>query len=163
MNRIDNKRDKLIFSILYCTGLRRFEIVKLKVSDINFRDNYIKVIGKGNKERIVPIHRTTLDQISEYIKDMNITTWLFPSIKHPGQCMSCKRLNEVVQHYAENAGVLGVTPHRIRSHCASLLYKKGADIKAIQTILGHESINTTNIYTKNDLGRTMEEYSKAFK
>jgi site-specific recombinase XerD len=120
-------------------------------------------MGKGNKERIVPIHATTLDQISEYVKEEGITSWLFPSIRNKGQCLSCKRLNEIVQYWVEKSGFKGITPHRIRSHVATLLYKKGADVKAIQDILGHESINTTNIYTKTDTDRTIKEYNKAFK
>jgi integrase/recombinase XerD len=162
INRVDNERDKLILDILYCTGLRRFELVKIRLSDINFTRGFILVMGKGSKERVVPIHQTTLDRIKEYQETNKLTTWLFPSSKVLNAPMSVRRLNEIVQYWANKVGVIGVTPHRMRAHLATNLYKRGADIKAIQDILGHESITTTNIYTKSDIDRTILEYNKMF-
>lgn len=163
INRIDNNRDKLLLNILYCTGLRRFEVVKLQVSDINFNKGYIIVMGKGNKERVVPIAPSTLDDINKYIKEEGITKWLFPSTKNLGKCMSTRRLGEIVQECCNRVGVKGVSAHRFRAHFATTLYRKGADIKAIQSMLGHASINTTNMYTRDDLDRNISEYEKAFK
>ena len=162
LNSIDSKRDKLIFQILYCTGLRRFEVIKIKLEDINFHQSYIRVLGKGSKERIVPVNTSALDSIASYIKEYGITSWLFPSSKNKNQCISTRRLNEIVQYWTQRAGIQGISPHRLRAHFCTLLYTKGADIKAIQEFAGHSSIDTTNIYTKIDLNRSKQEYTKAF-
>lgn len=161
INRIDNSRDKLIFEILYCTGLRRFELIELQLNSINFNKGLIAVMGKGGKERVVPLSDSTLDSIKSYINEYNITKYLFPN-KRTGKPLTVRSLNDIVRFWADKSGLKDIRPHRIRSHFCTLLYSKGADIKAIQDIAGHESINTTNIYTKSDLNRTVKEYNKAF-
>lgn len=154
-------RDKVIFEMLYGTGMRREELIKVKVGDINFRRNCIRVIGKGDKERIVPINPNAVELVIELIKSQS-SDWLFPSHKVKGEHMSKRRLNEIVKGYADKLGIDGVTPHKFRHSLASHMYESGADIRAIQSILGHSSINTTNLYTRISVDRDTMEYMKLF-
>lgn len=156
-----NLRDKVIFEMLYGTGMRREELIKVKISDINFRRSCIRVIGKGDKERIVPINPTALDLIIQLIKSQD-SEWLFPSHKVKGDHISNRRLNEIVKAYADKLGIDGVTPHKFRHSLASHMYESGADIRAIQSVLGHSSINTTNLYTQINVDRDRYEYMKLF-
>jgi len=162
MNIVENPRDKVIFNILFFSGLRRSELINLRVKDINFQRGFIRVIGKGNKEREVPILKSTLQDIQDYIEEEGITSFLFPSRRFKDKPMTTRNLNLIVSHWIDKAGFKGISPHRYRSHLATMLYKKGVDIKVIQDILGHESINTTNIYTKSNLARNISDYTKAF-
>jgi site-specific recombinase XerD len=158
----DSKRDVVIFKILFYTGLRRSELINLKVKDINFKKGFLTVIGKGNKEREVPIHQSVLQDIEEYITSHCIKDYLFPSKRFKDKPMTTRNLNLIVSHWIDKAGFKGITPHRYRAHLATLLYRRGVDIKVIQDILGHESVNTTNIYTKSNLSRNLKDYNKAF-
>lgn len=159
IEKANNLRDAVIFEILYGTGVRREELISIRTKDINFKRKYIRIFGKGSKERIVPIHDTALKKIKELIKTQN-SEWLFPSIKHPGQHISKRRLNEIVKAYSDKLGFEGITPHKFRHTFGTLLYNNGADIKAIQDMMGHESIDTTNIYAKVSIKRNLTEYLK---
>ena len=159
INASDSLRDRVIFEILYGTGVRREELISIKVKDINFRRGIIRVIGKGDKERLVPIHPAALRLIGELIKSQD-SEWLFPSSKVKGQHMSKRRLNEIVKRYADKLGYEGITPHKFRHSFGTALFENGADIKAIQDMLGHASIDTTNIYAQVSVDRNQKEYLK---
>jgi site-specific recombinase XerD len=161
LNSIDNKRDRLIIEILYGTGIRREELTTIKVNNIDFALGCIKVLGKGNKERIVPFHPQGLQLTEEFIKSQS-SNWLFPSRKCPGNHLSVRRINEIITYWVDKAGLnsFHITPHKFRHSLASHLYDGGADIKAIQDILGHASINTTNIYANTSINRNKKEYMK---
>lgn len=154
----DNLRDKTMLEILYGTGFRRFEVGSLKVNDIDFRSESITTIGKGNKERTVPINPTALSVIKEYLKDGHNSEWLFPSRKDRSKHISNRQINEIIKKCAEKANVSGITPHKFRHTFCSELFENGADIKTIQDMAGHGSINSTNIYTKISYRRNKEEY-----
>lgn len=159
-NTVDNLRDRVMMEVLYATGCRREELAKMRVSDINFRRGYVRIIGKGNKERIVPIYPEALELISEYIATHD-SEWLFPSPKNPDSHISCRQINNIIKRWARKAGVNNVTPHKFRHSFCSHLYANGADIKTIQDLAGHSSPETTNLYTKINHERNYIEYLKA--
>jgi len=138
---ISNPRDKLILEILYGTGIRREELIKLKVDDINLFSGELRVIGKGDKERIVPLTDSLINLLKQYLKTHN-NHWLFPG-KNSNTHISKRRINEIVSRWGS-----GITPHRFRHSFATHMFENGADLKVIQDILGHENANTTQIYTK---------------
>lgn len=157
LEKVDNLRDRVILEVLYGTGIRRFELAKLKVSDINFYEGYIRIQGKGGKERIVPIHPAAIDLIRQLVATQD-SIWLFPGYcdKH----ISTRQINNIVQKWATRAGLEGITPHRFRHSFVSHLYDNGADIKTISDMAGHASLNTTNLYAKISVTRNQKEYMK---
>lgn len=155
----DNLRDRTIMEVLYATGMRRAELINIKVSDINFREGYIKTIGKGSKERIVPLTPEAISLIKQLIKKNN-STWLFPSRKNKKNHLSSRQLNTIISKWVRKSGLteLNITPHSFRHTLCTVLFENGADIKTIQDIAGHSSINTTNLYTKVSVKRNKEAY-----
>ena len=146
-------RDKTILELLYATGLRISELVNLKISQINFELGVVKVKGKGDKERIVPIGSTALLWVNNYIncirKD-NITSnsniYLFVSSN--GQPLSRKSCWFMIRSYSKkvlNGKV--ISPHSLRHAFATHLINHGADLRSVQMLLGHSSLSTTQIYT----------------
>jgi len=152
------KRLYALLEILYASGLRVSELVSLKKSSIQSTNNdgdrvfYLKITGKGNKERIVPLNRTALNSIEDHMDSMNksesSSEYLFPSggkTKH----ISRQRLGQILKELAINAGINPdkISPHIIRHTFASHLLNRGMDLRTLQTVLGHEDISTTQIYT----------------
>lgn len=156
INVTDNLRDKVMFEILYGTGIRREELVNIKVSDINFEQSIIRIFGKGGKERIVPIHKKALNMIKELIKEQN-SIWLFPSPRKNNH-LSVRQVNTIVEKWSIKAGIEKVTPHMFRHSFCSHLYENGAELKVIQDLAGHANPNTTQIYTKVSNQRNITEY-----
>ncbi len=160
------KRDQAILELMYATGLRASETVGLKISDIDFDEKLIKVVGKGEKERIVPFSETAKNAVLEYmngyretcIKD-NTSDILF--INSKGEPLSERGLQYIVKESARKCGItINVHPHMIRHSYATTLLSNGVDIRIIQELLGHSSIGTTSIYTHvtfEDLRKTYEE------
>jgi site-specific recombinase XerD len=159
----EDLRAKVIFEILYGTGARRFEVAKIRVRDVNFNRKYIRIIGKGSKERIVPVSDYLLSLIKKLIVQNGNSTWLFPSRQYPGKCISTRRINEIVSYYVKKAGLddKNITPHKFRHSFCSHLHEGGADLKTIQALAGHSKADTTNLYTKISSSRTMDEYINA--
>lgn len=159
----DDLRAKVIMEILYGTGARRFELAKIKVRDINFNRSHIRIVGKGDKERIVPINEFALDLIKRLIVKNGSVDWLFPSRQYPQKCISTRRINEIVTQYVNEAGLQdkNITPHKFRHSFGSHLYEGGADLKTIQDMMGHEKADTTNLYTRISGERTRTEYQNA--
>jgi site-specific recombinase XerD len=160
INIVDNLRDKLMFELLIGLGVRREELAGIRKSNINYRRGYVRVFGKGNKERIVPAYKKALDLALEYGSSHN-SPWLF-SGRDPSNHISVRRVNELVSYWVDKAGLSGkgITPHKFRHSFGTYLYENGADIRAIQDMMGHASIDTTNRYTKVSLKRNIEEYKK---
>ncbi len=160
------KRDQAILELMYATGLRASETVGLKIKDIDFDEKLIRVVGKGEKERIVPFSQTAKNAVLEYmagyrqtyIKD-NTLDILF--INSKGEPLSERGLQYIVKTSAEKCGItINVHPHMIRHSYATTLLTNGVDIRIIQELLGHSSIGTTSIYTHvtfEDLRKTYEE------
>ena len=160
INMADNLRDRTIFELLFGLGVRREELVGIRISNINYRRGYVRVFGKGSKERIIPAHTTALSLMKEQAESHS-SPWLFPG-RDPSTHLSVRRLNEIVTQWVGKAGLEGkdITPHKFRHSFGTYLFENGADIRAIQDMMGHASIDTTNKYTKVSLRRNVEEYLK---
>ena len=147
-------RNKAIIEVLYGCGLRVSELITLKISNIYKNDEFIRVLGKGNKERLIPISKATLKSIELYISgerlhqsinDKNSDT-LF--INRRGNTLSRQMIFLIIKNLAEKAGIKkNIGPHTLRHSFATHLLEGGADLRAVQQMLGHASISTTEIYT----------------
>lgn len=147
-------RNKAIIEVLYGCGLRVSELVTLKISNIYVKDEFIRVIGKGNKERLIPISESTLKNIFLYVKGERVhqsinakyTDTVF--INRRGNGLSRQMIFLIIKELADKAGIKkNIGPHTIRHSFATHLLEGGADLRAVQQMLGHSSINTTEIYT----------------
>lgn len=160
-------RDIAIIETLYGCGLRVSEAVNLQVSNIFFDVDFIKVVGKGNKERLVPLGSTAKKEIQNYIENIRIH---FPTVKGEEDILFLnrrgKRLSRVyiflmIKKYAEKAGIhKTISPHTFRHSFATHLIEGGADLRAVQEMLGHASITTTEIYTHLDRDFLRSEIQK---
>jgi integrase/recombinase XerD len=158
-------RDKAILELIYSSGLRASEIINLKLGDINFEAGFITVTGKGSKERIVPVNERTLKSIKRYTEKLRplllkkkTTPNLF--IAKGGKPMTRQRLWQLIKLYSEGLSSK-VSPHTLRHCFASHLLNGGADLRALQKMLGHADISTTQIYTKvtpERLKKILKEY-----
>ena len=154
LENADNYRDKLIIKFLFYTGVRVSELIKIKKSDIIFEEGFVKVYGKGGKERIVPIPKELLNELKDYINKIN-TENIFP--------LSSRQVERIIKNIAKKAGInKKVTPHVLRHSLATTLLSKGVDIRYIQEILGHSSLNITQIYTHVVPNQLKEIYNKVF-
>jgi len=154
LENANNYRDKLIIKFLFYTGVRVSELIKIKKNDIIFEEGFVKVYGKGGKERIVPIPKELLNELKDYINKIN-TENIFP--------LSSRQVERIIKNVAEKAGInKKVTPHVLRHSLATTLLSKGVDIRYIQEILGHSSLNITQIYTHVVPNQLKEIYNKVF-
>ncbi|WP_145052450.1 tyrosine-type recombinase/integrase [Paenibacillus xylanexedens] len=162
LSTVDNPRDYLIFELMYGLGVRRDELRKISRADVNFRAREVRVIGKGDSERIIPLYADALNLIKEQFERTG-STWLFPSIKAKGQPLSNRTINVIVTKWVEAAGLSdrNITPHKFRHAFGSHLYQNGADIKAISDMMGHRSVNTTQGYAQVSSTRNQQEYAMA--
>ncbi len=145
-------RDRAMLELLYATGLRISELVNLEVSALNPRQGVIRVIGKGNKERLVPVGQEALDWVSRFVADGRRALGgaalrvLFPS--RLGRAMTRQTFWYAVKRYAAAAGIRKpLSPHGLRHAFATHLINHGADLRAVQMMLGHANLSTTQIYT----------------
>ena len=150
------QRNKTIIEVLYGTGVRVTELVDIKLSNIFFNEGILKVIGKGNKERFVPLGNIASNEIKKYLDrrdklnvDSKFSDILF--LNRYGRQLTRSMIFRIIKDSAEKAGINKiVSPHTLRHSYATHLLKNGADLRTIQLILGHESIITTEIYTHLD-------------
>ncbi len=153
----EGTRNKAIIETLYSCGLRVSELTDLKLSNIHPETEFIKVIGKGDKERIVPIGRTALKLMSIYINEVRVHANIkrghedYVFLNRFGAKLSRVSIFNLIKHLAERSGLRkNVSPHTLRHSFATHLIEGGADLRAIQEMLGHASITTTEIYTHLD-------------
>lgn len=146
------QRNSLILEMLYATGVRVSELVNIKISDINFYDNTIKILGKGNKERIVIYGSFCADSLDRYLKDgrqkllKGDTNYLF--LNKDGKKISERSIRKILDNIIKKASLdIHVSPHMLRHTFATDLLNNGADLVSVKELLGHESLNTTSIYT----------------
>ncbi len=144
-------RDRAILELLYSSGLRASEIINLKIDDINFEAGFIRVAGKGSKERVVPLNERAMETIKRYIQELRpillkkkVDGNLF--IGRGGKPMTRQRLWQIIKLYAKGLRAK-VSPHTLRHCFASHLLEAGADLRTLQKMLGHSDISTTQIYT----------------
>jgi len=154
-------RDKLILSLLYSSGLRVSEVVSLKVNDIDLKDRTIRIRGKGNKDRIVLFDQKTKKLLKEYLHERSQESeYLF--LNRFGNPLTPRYIQITIKKYAIKAGIKKkVTPHILRHSFATHLLKNGVDIRAIQQLLGHSNLSTTQIYTSVDMGTLKNLYDRA--
>ena len=147
-------RNKAIIEVMYGCGLRVSEVISLKISDIYVKDEFIRIIGKGDKERLVPIGKKTLKELSNYTQGERLhqdikakfTDTVFINARGTG--LTRQSVFLLVKSLAEKAGIKKtISPHTLRHSFATHLLEGGADLRAVQQMLGHSSISTTEIYT----------------
>lgn len=149
-------RNRAILEVMYSCGLRVSEVVTLKLSDLFFEDGFIRVLGKGNKQRLVPVSDEAIKQVNLYLEKRKLqkiesrhSGYLF--LNSRGQHLSRVMIFNIIRDVALAAGInKKVSPHTFRHTFATHLLKGGADIRMVQEMLGHESIMTTEIYTHLD-------------
>ncbi|HKL38435.1 MAG TPA: site-specific tyrosine recombinase XerD [Bacteroidales bacterium] len=152
----EGQRNKAIIETLYSCGLRVSELIHLRISNLYLDKGFIRVIGKGNKERLIPISQKAIKEISYYLQDRNklqiahgCDDYLF--LNRRGKQLTRVMVFVIVKKLAEKAGIQkNISPHTFRHSFASHLIEGGADLRAIQDMLGHESITTTETYTHLD-------------
>jgi integrase/recombinase XerD len=159
-------RDKAMLELLYATGVRASEIARLKISDFNLNIGYLRCLGKGNRERVVPIGKIAIGAINEYLNNQrpNLVKPFsgdFLLLSRTGRPMSRIEIWRLVKKYAVRAGMPGnLTVHTLRHCFATHMLSGGADLRSIQEMLGHVDIATTQIYTHVDQERLRTIHKK---
>ena len=152
-------RDSMIIDILYSTGLRRAELINLKKSDIYFDDQVIKVLGKRNKERLVPMLPGLVKKLKLYSRNLEEDSFLLQSKN--GNKISPSTIYRVVNKYLRSISTkTKISPHVLRHTFATHMLNNGADINSIKEILGHKSLASTQIYTKIKIPTIVNDYMK---
>ncbi|MBQ4583591.1 MAG: tyrosine recombinase XerC [Bacilli bacterium] len=162
-----NIRNHLIIELLYSTGIRVGELVNLKIRDINFNDNSIRILGKGNKERIVLFGEYAKESLNIYLKEARNT--FIKRVQNDYLLLNCfgnklttRTIENIVKECNSKLALKNnVTPHTIRHTFATDLLNNGADIKSVQELLGHSSLSTTQVYTHLTNDRLKSVYLKA--
>lgn len=157
LSKPEGMRNKALLEVLYGCGLRVSELVNLKLSNLSLEIEYIKVVGKGNKERLVPIGQSAIKYLKHYIDEVRIHASIKPGkedyvfINRLGTPLSRVMIFMIIKDLAVKAGIKkNISPHTFRHSFATHLIEGGADLRAVQEMLGHESITTTEIYTHLD-------------
>ena len=159
-NGFVGERDSLIIEFFYLTGLRLSELIEIKVNNIDFKNCSLKVIGKGNKERIVPLSFNLISKIDLLIKNYNIKDHLFSNSSN--EKLYPKKVYRIVNYYIGLvSSVKKRSPHVLRHSFATHMLNNGADINAIKEILGHSSLSATQIYTHNTVEKLKSVYNQA--
>jgi len=159
-------RDFVMLALLYSTGLRRTELAELKLKDLNLTAGLITVIGKGNKERVVPVGDNTAGDVKKYLvarekflkEKKKTTTEMF--LNKSGQKLTVRSINRLVKSLAQKHGI-NFTPHTLRHTFATHLLENGADLMLIKEILGHASLSTTQKYTHVTAESMKKQYQAA--
>ncbi len=158
-------RDRAILELLYGTGIRASELVGLNLDDVNLSREVVRVLGKGGKERIVPLGRMARSAILDYLERRKRSaqsgeTAVF--LNRDGRRLSTRSLQRIVSKYIRRVAELSKTsPHVLRHTFATHLLESGCDLRAVQELLGHSSLSTTQIYTHVTMARLKEVYKRA--
>ena len=160
-------RDKALIEVLYATGLRVSELVALRAGDLNLEEGYLTCIGKGDKQRMVPLGHEAVDWVRRYVSDgrppllrKRTSPWLFVNARDGGP-LSRVGFWKVLKEYGVRAGIgRPISPHALRHSFATHLLERGADLRMIQVMLGHADLSTTQIYTHVLEARLRTVYDK---
>ena len=157
LSKPEGHRNKAIIEVMYGCGLRVSEVVNLRISNLHFRENYVRIIGKGDKERLVPIGHTAQQAVLLYLEGYRMHLKIkkgeedFVFLNRRGSRLSREMIFMMIKEMAAAAGIRNtISPHTFRHSFATHLVEGGADLRAVQEMLGHESITTTEIYTHLD-------------
>jgi integrase/recombinase XerD len=159
-------RDRVILEILYDTGIRRAEISEIKTGDMDLKAGYILVHGKGNKDRVVPLSKRVCEMTRSYILAVrpcyiNGDDPGYLILSYQGKRMGERGIWKTVKYYAHAAGIKkNVTTHTLRHTCATHMLKNGAPVRHLQEMLGHESLDSTQIYTRVTINDLKEIHAK---
>lgn len=161
------KRDKAMLELLYASGMRVSELVSLDLEDANLDAGYIRCLGKGDKERIIPIHQQAVESLNTYIKEVRPSMVygdgekaLF--VNRRGSRLTRQGLWQILKNYAREAKLgTDITPHTLRHSFATHLLSGGADLRSVQELLGHSNISTTQIYTHLTSEHVRKVYDEA--
>jgi len=161
-------RDKAMLEVMYASGLRVSELLNLKREEVNFNRGIIKIRGKGGKERLIPIGEFALEHLANYINDVRFhyekadKRTIF--LNTEGKPISRQYFFKMIKEYAKEAEIAAnVSPHTLRHAFATHLLENGADLRAVQAMLGHTNIATTQIYTHVSTKRIISAYDKIMK
>ena len=163
LSKWEGHRNRAIIEVLFSCGLRVSELTNLKLSNLYIEEQYIRVMGKGSKERLVPISPRALDELNYWFADRNVMKikpgeedYVF--LNRRGQHLTRTMILIMIKRYAVEAGIKKtISPHTLRHSFATSLLEGGADLRTIQAMLGHESIGTTEIYTHIDTSTLRQE------
>jgi integrase/recombinase XerD len=154
LSKSEGQRNKAMLETLYCCGLRVSELINLKISEIYFDEGYIRVIGKGDKQRLVPLGKSAAKYIKIYLEQIRCHSDIKKDavdilfLNRNGRKMTRVMVFYIIQQLAGKSGLTkSISPHTFRHSFATHLVEGGADLRAVQEMLGHESITTTEIYT----------------
>jgi integrase/recombinase XerC len=169
-----SRRDRAILELFYASGLRLSELVGLDLDDVNLSAKMVRVLGKGRKERFVPFNTSTAKAIREYLKDRERLARAQPAaagshrrsnpvfLNYRGGRLTVRSVDRLVRRYvAATSTRLGISPHALRHSFATHLLQRGADLRAIQELLGHARLSTTQRYTHVNAAQLLEVYRKA--
>jgi integrase/recombinase XerD len=166
---VRGRRDGAMIELAYASGLRVSELVKLALADINLNQGYVRVTGKGNKTRLVPVGGAAIEKITRFIAEDRPTLIRDPAeravfLTERGRPMTRQGFWKTLRNHARRAGVRlpagDISPHKLRHSFATHLVERGADLRAVQAMLGHADISTTQIYTQVSRARMLEQARK---
>ena len=163
LSKWEGQRNRAIIEVLFSCGLRVSELINLRFSDISVKNKFLRIVGKGDKERLVPISDTALNEIQLWLFDRNLMKvkpgeddYVF--LNRRGAHLTRTMILIMIKNVAKDAGITKtVSPHTLRHSFATALLQGGANLRAIQEMLGHENIKTTQIYTHIDITTLREE------
>lgn len=161
------QRDRAMLELLYATGIRVSELISLSLEDVHLQMGFVKCLGKGSKERVIPLGRVAIESLEQYIQvgrhkldKKKRSKALF--LNHHGNPISRQGFWKIIKKHAKDAGIeKDIMPHTIRHSFATHLLENGADLRSVQEMLGHSDISTTQIYTHVTKTRLKDVYSKA--
>ena len=163
LSKWESQRNKAIIEVLFSCGLRVSELVQLKLSNLYLDEQYVRVFGKGSKERLIPISSKAIKELDYWFMDRNLMTikpgeedYVF--LNRRGSHLTRTMILIMIKQQAKEAGIQKtISPHTLRHSFATSLLEGGADLRAIQAMLGHESIGTTEIYTHIDMSTLRQQ------
>ncbi len=157
LSTAEGMRNRAMLETLYSSGLRVSELVNLKLNNVYFDVGFLRILGKGSKERLVPIGKTAMKYVKMYIEDVRVHGKIKPGqevfvfLNRNGSALTRVMIFTIIKRLVQKAGIKkNISPHTFRHSFATHLIEGGADLRAVQEMLGHESITTTEIYTHLD-------------